>query len=136
MENNCTIPVTVVNNSSTPRTIGKGSRLGSCSNAFIEHTVISGTLLLTQDVSTPEDPVKILCSRMTHLPQQEYDEVKEVSETYRDIFAVSNSKIGRTSIMQFDIDTNHTFPVSTPLHRVPLHQQHRLLLSSWNITSN
>ena len=28
-ENNCTIPVTVVNNSSTPRTIGKGSKLGS-----------------------------------------------------------------------------------------------------------
>ena len=61
---------------------------------------------------------------MTHLPQQEYDEVKEVLETYREIFAVSNSKIGRTNITQFDIDTVHTFPVSTPLLRVPLHQQH------------
>ena len=45
-------------------------------------------------------------------------------ETYRNIFAVSNSKIGRTNVMQFDIDTNHTFPASTPQRHVPLHQQH------------
>ena len=61
---------------------------------------------------------------MTHLPQQQYDEAKEVLEAYHDIFAVSNSKIGRTNITQFDIDATHTFPVSTPLRRVPLHQQH------------
>ena len=61
---------------------------------------------------------------MTHLPQQQYDKAKEVSEAYRDIFAVSNSEIGRTNITQFDIDTTHTFPVSTPLRRVPLYQQH------------
>ena len=122
-DNYCTVPV-VVNNSSNYRTIGKGSKLASCSNAFIEHTVNSDTLLLTQGVSTPGDPIEILCSHMTHLPQQEYDEAKKVSETYRDLFAVSSSKIGQTNIMQFDTVTDHTFSVSTPLCRIPLHQQH------------
>ena len=79
---------------------------------------------MTRDVSKPGHPIEILCSRETHLPQQEYDEAKEMLETCCDIFAVSNSKTGRTNIMQFDIDTDHTFPVSTPLRRVPLHRQH------------
>ena len=67
-ENNCTIPVTVVNNSSTPRTIGKASKLGSCSNAFIEHTVISDT------------PFDSGCQQ-----EEKYDEAKDVLKTYRNI---------------------------------------------------
>ena len=64
-----------------------------------------------------------MCSEMSHLSKEQFTEAKEIFENYQEVFTVSNTKIGRTNCMNFHINTDHMSPISTPLHRVPLHQQ-------------
>ena len=64
-----------------------------------------------------------MCSAMSHLSKEQFKEAKEILENCRDVFTISNTKIGRTNCMNFDINTDPMSPISTPLCRVPLHQQ-------------
>ena len=65
--------------------------------------------------------IVILCSKITDLSSEEMNQVRKLLEKYRDLFSVSNDKIGVTNITKFDIDTDKLSPVATPLRRVPLH---------------
>ena len=76
-----------------------------------------------KDAETPHNPIEVMCSEMSHLSKEQFTEAKEIPENYRDVFTVSNTKIGCTNCMNFDINTDPMSPISTPLRRVPLHQQ-------------
>ena len=65
------------------------------------------------------DPLDLLCSDMQHLPCDRFFEAKQVLSDFKDVFSVSNSQIGRTSISSFDVELEHNHPISMPLRRVP-----------------
>ena len=66
-----------------------------------------------KDAESPHDPIEIMCSEMSHLSKEQFKEAKEILENYRDVFTVSNTKIGRTNCMNFDINTD---PMSPNFH--------------------
>ena len=58
---------------------------------------------------------------MTDLTKEELSAARSLLNNYRDLFSVSNNKIGSTQISEFDINVNELNPVSVPLRRVPIH---------------
>eukprot|EP00794_Sanderia_malayensis_P017141 gene17141-18861_t len=60
---------------------------------------------------------------MQHLSPPQLHQATQLLTEFRDVFSLSNSKIGRANVPPFDVQLEHTTPNSTPLHRVPLHQQ-------------
>ena len=48
---------------------------------------------------------------------------RELLHEFKDIFSVSNDKIGKSVAVEFDIDTSKTSPVAIPLRRIPMHQR-------------
>ena len=65
----------------------------------------------------------MLCSHMKHLPCDQFLKAKQVLSDFKDVFSVSNTQIGRTNISSFNVELEHSHPISMPLRRVPLHQQ-------------
>ena len=123
-EQNCTVPVRVLNHGSVSKTIGKGSKIACCLDSFVElPNEPTGNLSTLGDVNTPQDPIKILSAQMTHLPEQQFKEATMILESYCDVFTIGNAKIGCTNITEFDINTDSMSPISAPLRRVPIHQQ-------------
>ena len=120
-EPNDSVPIRVINTNSVNKKVGKGIKLASGLNSFIElSTEIQNSVLYLKDAESPHDPIEI---EMSHLSKEQIKEAKEILENYRDVFTVSNTKIGRTICMNFNINTDHVSPVSTSLRRVSLHQQ-------------
>ena len=58
---------------------------------------------------------------MCHLSPSQFHEARNLLTEFSDIFSLSNTKIGKTTVTEFDLG-NWT-PTSMPLRRVPLHQQ-------------
>ena len=124
---NCTQKIIVYNSSQSHRTIRKGVKLASCSGDFeeycygkdIDNNVNKNT---TVNLAVDVDPIHILCEKITVLNTKELHEVKTVLNGFRDILSVSNNKIGKTNLIEFDIENNIT-PVTVPLRRVPMHHR-------------
>ena len=76
-----------------------------------------------KDAEPPHGPIEIMCSEMSQLSKEQFKEATYILENYRDVFKVSNTKTGCNNCMNFDTNTDHMSPISTPLRRVPLHQQ-------------
>ncbi len=60
---------------------------------------------------------------MQHLSPPQLQQATQLLAEFRDVFSLSNSKIGRANVTPFDVQRQHGTPISTPLRRVPLHQQ-------------
>ena len=119
---NCPINISVFNTSTQRKTIKKGVSIATCEH---EYDVIN--LIDTKEpervncLDNPSDPIDILCKQMTHLSHTEYVAARQLLIKHKDLFSISNNKIGRTSTAEFDIDVNKIDPVSVPLRRVPVH---------------
>ena len=75
----------------------------------------------TQPTTQLTDPIDLLASGTRHLPGDQFQQAKPLLTQFRDVFSVSNDKIGQTDISEFDIED--TTPICIPLCWVPLHQQ-------------
>ena len=114
---NCSnIPVTVTNTSSQKASIGKGTKIGMCSEEYNFEPDVINTVV--ENI----DPIDYLCSddKLGHLSESKRIAVRGLLNKYRHIFSVSNSHIGRTSLTLFDLATDHIQPIADPLRRVPL----------------
>ena len=76
-----------------------------------------------KDAEPSHDTIEIMCSEMSHLLKEQLKEAKEILESYRNVITVSNTKIGCTHCINFDINTDHMSPISIPLCQDLLHQQ-------------
>ena len=120
----CSQQVTIYNNCDKPRVVRKGTKVGVCSD--FEECSVDSNVLSQEEASvlsiTPNiDPIELLCSRITDLSAQEIEKVRQLLTEYRDIFSVSNDKVGKTDLTTFDVDLEKIPIVTTPLRRVPLH---------------
>ena len=130
-QNSC-VPTTIVNSSAISKTIGKGTKVVLGTFDFEEFSAVpketinllsSPDVRQTQSFNQSSDPVTILASQMTHLPPSQFHEAKTLLTEFSDIFSLSNTKIGKATVTEFDFDLAHSTPISMPLRRVPLHQQ-------------
>ena len=119
----------MVNNSNTPKTFGKGKKIACATSAFEEHTAVYedkfnliSSETCTQSPNT-HDPLAVLCNQMAYLPPEQFHQATPLLFEYSDILSLSNAKIGRANVARFELDLAHDVPISTPLHRVPLHKQ-------------
>ena len=118
---NCTTKLQIFNNSPQTRVIRKGVAIGSCSSNFDEVSPPTSDNAHINVISKI-DVIDILCNKMPHLKKDELQSARNLLSQYRDIFSVSNDKVGCTDVTEFDIDTSIVPPVSVPLRRVPIHQ--------------
>ena len=120
-QQNVSVSTIIVNNSSTPKTVGKGTKIACATIAFEEHMAVyedTVNLISSDNCTQPpntQDPLSVLCNQMTHLPPEQLHQVKQLLSEYSDIFSLSNAKIGRTNVARFDFDVAHDVPISTPL---------------------
>ena len=129
-DQNCVNHTTVVNNADTSRTIRKGMKIAIGHTNFHQHFAFASEAInlishcpTNQPTTTSTiDPLDLLCSRMQHLPHDQFLSAKQVLSDFKDVFSVSNTQIGRTSISSFDVELDHNYPISVPLWQVPLHQ--------------
>ena len=130
-QNSC-VPTTIVNCSTVSKTIGKGTKVALGTYDFEEFSALpkdainllsSPNAKQQQTIPQSSDPLTILTSKMTHLPPSQFHEAKTLLNEFSDIFSLSNTKIGKAAVTEFDFDLAHSIPISMPLRRVPLHQQ-------------
>ena len=119
----------VHNSSDQRRTIGKGTRIANGttgSDVVLTPKITKPETITSIDTPlvTPPDPIDKLCSKFQHLSHAELGTARSLLEQYRDVFSVSNDKIGRTDIIYFDLDPTDVRPVAVPLRHVPLHHRH------------
>lgn len=122
---NCSQQIKIYNNSSVTKVISKGTNIGTCTG-FDECAVENGKLSIEENnilsINTSDlDPIDILCAQIKDLSKSEMVEVRKLLTKYKDLFSVSNDRIGETNITEFDIDVDKIPIVATPLRRVPLH---------------
>ena len=123
------VPTVLVNTSAVAKTIKKGTKVALGTYDFEEFSVLPKdtiNLLSTQDTDNSaqtSDPITILTSQLTHLSPSQFQQAKDLLMEFSDVFSLSNTKIGKTNVTEFDFDLAHSTPISMPLRRVPLHQQ-------------
>ena len=118
--------VLVINNSPVSKTIGKGTKIANGTCAFKENTSEpnDNVNVISSSSEIPnQDCIALLTSKMQNLSPPQLQQATQLLTEFRDVFALSNSKIGRAAVPPFDVQLEHTTPISTPLRRVPLHQQ-------------
>ena len=119
--------LTISNHSITPKTIGKGTKLATGTCAFEEITCqsLDNVNFVTSSISqqSPQSCIHVLTSKMQHLSHPQQQQATQLLTEFQDVFSLSNSKIGRANVTPFDVQLVHSTPISTPLRRVPRHQQ-------------
>ncbi len=129
---NSSVLTTLVNNSDVSKTIGKGTKVALGTYNFDEFSPLPQetiNLIFSTDAkqlplyARDSDPVPLLTTQMTHLPPFQFNEAKALLTEFADIFSLSNTKIGKANVTEFNFDLTRTTPISMPLRRVPLHQQ-------------
>ena len=118
--------MTITNASIQVRSIGKAIKLANCTTDYLAYEIGGYKTEGVNHIEQTNDPIDILCApkNLGHLTESEFSQATALLSDYKDLFGISNSSIGRTNITEFDIDTPHIDPVSTPLRRVPLHKEH------------
>ena len=119
--------LTISNHSITPKTIGKGTKLatGTCAFEEITSTSLDTVNFVSPSLcqQSPQSCIDVLTSKMQHLSPPQRQQATQLLTDFQDVFSLSNSKIGRAHVTPFDVQLEHSTPISTPLRRVPLHQQ-------------
>ena len=118
------VPTMIVNCSNVFKTIGKGTKVALGTYDFEEFSVLSKEAInmLTSPDSTQmpslshvSDPMAHLTLQMTHLPPSQFHAAKTLFAEFSDIFTLSNTKIGKAKVTEFDFDLIHSSPISMPL---------------------
>ena len=74
-------------------------------------------------INPGHDPVDILCNKMKHIPPTELQQARKLLTEYRDLFYISDQRIGRTNLTEFHVYIDSLDPVPVPLRRVPIHHR-------------
>ncbi len=117
------VQVQVTNTSEQWQGIGKGVKIAQAHTDFLEidEDCVSPSLNCISD----QDVVKFLCNRtkLNHLSEHQYDQVRRLVSEYKDIFTISSEIMGRANNGVFDIDTSNMTPIAIPVRRTPLHKE-------------
>ena len=117
--------VLVINNSPVSKTIGKGTEIANGTCAFEEITTESKdniNLISPSSAQPPRDCIDALTSKMQNLSPPQLQQATQLQTEFREVFSLSNSKIGRANVPPFYVQLEYSTPISIPLRRVPLHQ--------------
>ena len=115
---NCQQRLKVHNLSPKTKVVAKGVKMANCSDYEEVDESYCGINLITTI-----DPVKHLCNKIVDLSPEELTEAEAFLEGYRDIFTVSSKNIGRTNVLEFNVENSDLRPVTVPLRRVPIHHR-------------
>ena len=115
---NCVQKLKIHNLSSRPKSVAKGVKIATCSTeyAICESDTISVNLVSDQN------PIDIMCSKITDLSPSQLHESRQLLKSYEDIFTVSSKQIGCANVQKFDVDENIP-PVTVPLRRIPINHR-------------
>ena len=116
--------VQVTNTSAERRTVGKGVKLAHAHKDFSEVSTEEENIGRVNAI-VGEDVVEFLCKRdkYRHLTDEQFKQVKQLIQEFKDIFTISSEKMGKTNVNYFDIDVDNMRPVAVPIRRVPLHKE-------------
>ena len=122
-QNSC-VPTMIFNCSNVFKTIGKGTKVVLGTYDFEEFSVLCketiNMLTSPDSIQTPSssqdpDPMTHLTSQMTRLPPSQFHAAETLLAEFSDIFSLSNTKIGKAKVIEFDFDLIHLTPTSMPL---------------------
>ena len=124
--------LSLLSNSHVPKTVGKGTSIAVGICAFEEFPITSSDTVDVVNATVPSppsnsglasNPIDTLTAHMTHLSPPQLQQATQLLTEFKEIFSLSNATIGHANVSQFDFSLEHSNPISTPLRRVPLHQQ-------------
>ena len=116
------IPVTVTNNSELPVKLFAGTRIGALSPVRVEEEHPDVNSVTVNPPPTPkvrrQGPAAVNLDSC-EVTASEKQELKQLLDEYRDVFANNDSEVGRTHRTQFRINTSTQVPVAVKLRRTP-----------------
>ena len=116
------IPVTVMNNSEHPVKLFAGTRIGALSPIKVEEEhpdVNTVTANPPPPPTVPKQGPAAVNLDSCEVTASEKQELKQLLDDYRDVFANNDSEVGRTHRTQFRIHTSTQVPVAVKLRRTP-----------------
>ena len=116
------IPVTVMNNSELPVKLFAGTRIGALSPVRVEEEQPDVNSVTATPPPTPKVPRQgpaAVNLDSCEVRASEKQELKQLLDEYRDVFANNDSEVGRTHRTQFRINTSTQVPVAVKLRRTP-----------------
>ena len=116
------IPVTVMNNSEHPVKLFAGTRIGALSPIKVEEEhpdVNTVTANPPPPPTVPKQGPAAVNLDSCEVTASEKQELKQLLDEYRDVFANNDSEVGRTHRTQFRIHTSTQVPVAVKLRRTP-----------------
>ena len=118
------IPVTVMNNSEHPVKLFAGTRIGALSPIKVEEEHPDVNTVTANPPPPPPPTVPKQGPAAVNLDScevtaSEKQELKQLLDDYRDVFANNDSEVGRTHRTQFRIHTSTQVPVAVKLRRTP-----------------
>ena len=116
------IPVTVMNNGEHPVKLFAGTRTGAFSPIKVEEEQPDVNAVTANPPPPPAVPKRgaaAVSLDSCEMTASEKQELKQLLDEYRDVFANNDSKVGRTHRTQFRIHTSTQVPVAVKLRRSP-----------------
>ena len=115
------IPVSVQNHSSGPLWLGEGEILGTVQSAEIVDEVaeVHRVLPVEEDEGRAEKLLELLEVRGLERTKEENGQLEALVRKYADVFALNPEELGRTQMIQHEIDTGASTPVRQPARRIP-----------------
>lgn len=115
------VPVRLLNPRSQAVFIRKGEEIGTLERVEdtpTQHTVVSR--VGTEQVSREKQQLlrELVDNNASELSQNEADRFYRLLMDYEDVFAVSNSDLGRTTRLKHTIDTGNAHPIRQPVRRI------------------
>ena len=134
LNNDNTVFLQAINTSNQTRSVGKQVKIGQANCNFERlDAEAEGQYVNVVNVDSV-DVIDIMMNRkdVSHLSDTQYAKAREVLSEFRDLFSVSNERIGSATECSFHVDPSLP-PVSVPLRRVPMHKEHivRELLNAY-----
>ena len=111
------VPIRVLNLGSENRTIYSGTHIAEMSSVCEVHTERR-----TKRNSKLHEKLEDLLERSsTDLSEDQKSKVRNFLQQYSHAFALSNSELGATNVVEHEIDVGNAHPIKEPLRRVPYH---------------
>ncbi|XP_033739317.1 uncharacterized protein LOC117326704 [Pecten maximus] len=115
-----TVPVRLMNLQEDPQTVYPGTNIARASpvTSVIETTSSSSC---APSGELREDLHQLLQRSKEHLTPEQSNKVKSLLLAYKNLFAATDSDLGRTTVVKHKIETSDARPIKQPLRRVPAH---------------
>ena len=119
--------ICVINTDKRIQTIPKGTPLGIVERAEVLESVETTSASGTENQTPKDDVLKLMMDSLPdELTEEQRSEVQQLLQEYENIFSRNEYDIGRTPLVEYQIDTGENRPIRQPLRRHPFKHLDRI----------